>query len=416
MNILLPSVCVASLAMVGLHAQSPPPVSPVELIDLNQARQENVVSMDRETALAILSETLQNSADVQVQATLLNGILLGLEGQRGIDPPPGWGELNSRLLASSDATLRERALQLSQAFGDEQAIRKALSILKDTSADVASRRSAMASLVTQRRMEMLPILEDLIDHQELQVDAIRAFTSIESKRAPKLMLEGYADFDEPTQRAVIETLATRKPYAEALQEALEAGIVPRADLPAYVARTMGEMLGETFTATYGVQPLSEDKEAMIGAYKAMATAGAMAGADASAGRVVYERICMSCHVLYGEGGKVGPELTGSNRADLNYLLLNVLYPNDDIADAYKMVMITTKDGQTLAGSITEEDSQRVVLNMVGQKMIVPKADVKARQMHDISMMPAGLLQSLPEKEVLDFFKYMQTKEQVDLPQ
>ena len=124
---------------------------------------------------------------------------------------------------------------------------------------------------------------------------------------------------------------------------------------------------------------------------------------------------MACHKMYGEGGIVGPDLTGSNRADLNYLLLNIIDPSGDIPDAYKMVTVTTKNGQILAGSVTEEDDQRLVLSMVGQKTTVAKSDIKSRETSDVSMMPEGLLKTLTPDEVLNLFKYMQTKEQVALP-
>tara|TARA_R110002096_G_scaffold26518_3_gene81749 strand:- start:8361 stop:9572 length:1212 start_codon:yes stop_codon:yes gene_type:complete len=387
----------------------------VKLIDLNQARLENIVEMDRDEALEMLVSKIGKSDDPAIQAALLNGILLGLEGRRDVAAPSGWGELKANLQANPDSRVPGHVQKLSQVFGDEQATQRAIATLKDSTADPSARKSALASLLAQRRMELLPILEKLIDEEALRTEAIRGFTTIESPTAPALLLKRFPKYDVETQRTVIETLATRKPYAEALLAALDAKTVPRDAIPAYVARTMSTLLGEKFSSKYGVQPLSEDKEAMIAKYKSMATTETLAKADASAGRVVYQKVCMACHVMYGEGGLVGPELTGSNRADLNYLLLNILYPSDDIADAYKMVLVTTKDGQTLAGSIAEEDGQKVVLNMVGQKTTVSKSDIQSRETSPFSMMPAGLLQTLKPEEVVNLFKYMQTKAQVNLP-
>ena len=119
--------------------------------------------------------------------------------------------------------------------------------------------------------------------------------------------------------------------------------------------------------------------------------------------------------MYGEGGIVGPDLTGSNRGDLNYLLLNIIDPSGDIPDAYKMVTVTTNNGQVLTGSVTKEDDQRLVLSMVGQKTTVAKSDIKSRETSNVSMMPEGLLKTLTPNEVLNLFKYMQTQEQVALP-
>jgi cytochrome c5 len=52
--------------------------------------------------------------------------------------------------------------------------------------------------------------------------------------------------------------------------------------------------------------------------------------------------------------------------------------------------------------------------MIGQKNTIPKSDIKSRTVSDFSMMPAGLLQTLKNDEVVALFKYMQTKQQVPL--
>ena len=70
--------------------------------------------------------------------------------------------------------------------------------------------------------------------------------------------------------------------------------------------------------------------------------------------------------MYGEGGTVGPDLTGSNRANLEYLLSNVLNPNGDVPDAYKMVLVTTRDGRTFSGNVVAETDRQVTLRVVGR--------------------------------------------------
>jgi putative heme-binding domain-containing protein len=119
--------------------------------------------------------------------------------------------------------------------------------------------------------------------------------------------------------------------------------------------------------------------------------------------------------MYGEGGKIGPELTGSNRSDLDYFLLNVLAPSYDVPEGYRMVIITSKDGQVSVGNVIEEDANKVVLNMVGQQSVIAKADVKTRVTSKTSMMPEGLLLALKDHEILDLVKYLRTEKQVPLP-
>lgn len=372
--------------------------------------------LESRDALAVLARALDANPDPAVQKALMEGMLRGLDGQRNVPAPEGWGELSEKIAAGSDQDLIQLARRLNQIFGDEGATLEAIATLRDRGAAIDSRRQALAALRAQRRTELLPVLDKLLEEEALQLDAIRAYSSFEAAQAPTFLLGKYPSLKPASRQAVIETLATRNSYAEALFKALESGAIKRAEIPAYVSRSMGSMLGEKFTKTYGIKELSDDKEALIAEYKKRATAEALAGADASAGRVIYQRVCLACHQMYGEGGIVGPDLTGSNRGNLDYLLLNILDPSGDIPDAYKMVTVKTKAGQVLVGSVTEEDNQRIVLSMVGQQSVVAKTDIVSREISDVSMMPEGLLQTLKPDEVLNLIKYFQTKNQVDLPE
>jgi putative heme-binding domain-containing protein len=120
--------------------------------------------------------------------------------------------------------------------------------------------------------------------------------------------------------------------------------------------------------------------------------------------------------MFGEGGAIGPELTGSNRANLEYLLSNVLSPNAEIQDAYKVVVITTRDGRTFSGNLAAENDRQVTLRLVGRDPIaINKADIQSRETTAASMMPTGLFDALSEREVIDLVGYLRTTEQVKAP-
>lgn len=59
----------------------------------------------------------------------------------------------------------------------------------------------------------------------------------------------------------------------------------------------------------------------------------------------------------GLDGVMGPDLTGSNRTDVNYILMNVLGPEAEIQEDYKMVVISTRDGRTYTGNVIAEDQR-----------------------------------------------------------
>jgi putative heme-binding domain-containing protein len=295
-------------------------------------------------------------------------------------------------------------------------MQQALATVLDTKAQSETRRKALRSLLAQQDKQVALKLESLLDDPAICLDAIRGYASIEIPSAPKTLLSRYANLDEPLQRAVIETLATRKGYAAGLLTAIESGKIAREDIPAHVARSLDVLLGDRFIKVFGeVQDLSADRANLMAKYKAMCSPEAMEKANASRGRAVFAKTCASCHLMYGEGGKIGPDLTGSNRANLDYILLNSVDPSYDVPEGYKMVLIQTVDGRLINGVVAEEDARRVVLKTVEQpQVVIAKEDIEARKISSKSMMPDGQLEQMKPQEMLDLIKYLRTTAQVEI--
>ena len=373
-------------------------------------------AMDEARSLALLVETIEASDDVAVRGRLLKGMLAGLEGRRNVTAPNGWSELSEKLATSRDAAVRRRAMELSQIFGDQAATERALALLKDSSVEASVRKTALRSLLTQQNKEASTLLEKLLDEPQLSLDAIRGYTIVQNDSAARILLERYGRFDPQHKRAVVETLATRQSYATELLEALKKEKVPRSDIPAQVARSLHGILGRSFVEVFGeVRSVGKDREKILARYKKMVTPQAIAGADSSRGRAVFAKTCAACHILYGEGGKVGPDLTGSNRANLDYILLNSVDPSYDVPDAYKTVTVLTVDGRVINGVLAEEDAARVVLKTAEQpRVVIAKEDIEQRKVSPKSMMPDGQLDQMEKHEILDLIKYLRTTEQVEL--
>ena len=117
--------------------------------------------------------------------------------------------------------------------------------------------------------------------------------------------------------------------------------------------------------------------------------------------------------MYGEGGDIGPDLTGSNRANTAYLLGNIIEPSGVIQEDYKLVVLTTRDGRTYSGNVVEENDRQVTMRIVGLDQVkISKSEIQSREVMEKSMMPEGLLNNLSEEEILDLVAYL--KEQKSL--
>jgi putative heme-binding domain-containing protein len=138
----------------------------------------------------------------------------------------------------------------------------------------------------------------------------------------------------------------------------------------------------------------------------------LSDADFERGKELYTALaCASCHRFNGEGGGIGPDITGSgNRYTLRDLLENIITPSAVISDQYGSSTVTRKSGAVIVGRITHEDEKGVHLltNPFAPDTlaIIPTAEIAKREPLGISMMPPGLINACNEKELLDLIAYL----------
>ena len=382
-----------------------------------QGAGKDVLASNDVDSFQLVVTAVGSTTDTSVQAALLKGMLLGLEGRRSVRAPEGWSTLSTTLACSTSASVRQHALALSQIFGDTVAVASALECVQDSTIAAAQRCSTLSLLLDQQNQEASQLLKVLIDEPALTLSAIRGYAIVRNDEAPAVLISRYSKLNAQQQRAVVETLASRKAYAEALLEALKMNQIQPSAVPVQVARTLKNLLGKKFTDVYGALPVvGAEREHLIKKYKKLCKPSAVAAADASRGRAVFQKTCAACHVLYGEGGKVGPEFTGANRANLDYILLNSVYPSLDVPHAYRTVSVLTVDGRVVNGVLAEEDGTKIVLRTPEQpRVVIAKEDIDFRKISPQSMMPDGQLDAMKPQEVIDLVKYLRTTEQVELP-
>jgi putative membrane-bound dehydrogenase-like protein len=125
------------------------------------------------------------------------------------------------------------------------------------------------------------------------------------------------------------------------------------------------------------------------------------------GKELYINRCGACHKLFGEGEDIGPELTGYDRRDVNYFILNTVDPNADIREGYATYTLKTKTGQTIVGRLIERSGQTVKIKpMTGEAITLSMKEVDALEPLPVSLMPERLLDDLSEQQIRDLFQYI----------
>jgi putative membrane-bound dehydrogenase-like protein len=361
--------------------------------------------------------------DVLVQRDVLRGLDEALQGRREMAMPRGWPEISRRLAESSLAEVREKTLTLSVLFGDPQALASLRKTVSDSMAPLAARQNALQALVYKKDRQLVPILYAVLAERGLRGPALRALAAYSEPATPKMILNHYASFSDEEKADAIQTLAARPVYALTLLEAVGQGQVPRRDLSAFTARQLlalnNKEVSDKLAKVWGtIRPARQQKADVrirTSHYKQLLTPDYLKSADRSHGRLLYAQTCASCHRLFGEGGDVGPDLTGSQRTNLDYILENVLDPSAMVASDYQVTILETKDGRVLTGIIKQETDKAVTVQTQNDRVIVPKNEVETRQRSSLSMMPEGLLDKLSDAEVRDLVAYLASPAQVPLP-
>ena len=360
--------------------------------------------------LEILVTSLEKRSDTRL--TLLKGMQAGLEGQFDLTPPGNWEAVYAML--RSDQNVAEVALAVAQQFGGIEAASQFMATLKDKSAPLVARRNALNGLAGQQLEVLVEELPNLLNEPGLRTDAIRAIAAFDRRDLGTMLLQQYDSFNSAEKLEVVQVMASRPTYGWLLTRAIRREEVPKRDVPAYAARQLHRVVGSGFLEVWGpITQISSQKISAIAKYKALLTDQAIGAADASNGRTLFEALCAACHKMYGEGGNLGPDITGSNRTNLDYLLSNILDPSGEIQDDYKMVMVTTRDGRTYAGNIAAESQRTLTLRVVGQDaVVISKSHIQSREQSVLSMMPDGTLEYLTNAEVTDLVAYLMTTKQV----
>lgn len=80
--------------------------------------------------------------------------------------------------------------------------------------------------------------------------------------------------------------------------------------------------------------------------------------------------------MYDESDEIGSDITGSNRADLTYILDNLLDPSPEIPDGCQLHVVTTRDERNLSGMVSNENDRLLELRQaVGASITIDKADI-----------------------------------------
>jgi putative membrane-bound dehydrogenase-like protein len=385
------------------------------------------LSSDDAGRASMLSELTKEPDAAKREATLAM-ILSSARGAGKLTMPPNWretahmvalvvpsGQYNEDMQAI--ARIKSMLTELSALFGDAEALQSFRSQLSSATLDTPIREKALSVLLQSQDTATAKLLQQILVQDapiSLRRKSIQALASLKDPATPQVLGALLPKLSANELPDAVNTLASTKEGSKELLKAVEAKTVPATALSPFLVRQLtafdDKELKALIKSAWGdVNAPKADLGERTKKYRELLTSAALTKGDLAKGKMLFTATCGQCHKLFGEGQNVGPDITGSNRADLNYLLENVLDPNAVIGKAYQLNLFTMKDGRVMSGVIKEESPAAVKIAMMGGvEFTLPQPDIAKREVSKLSTMPEGLFDALKPEQVIDLVKYLQS--------
>lgn len=375
-------------------------------------------------AIGRLVAGLQKADSATAQMTFLNAIRNALTGQRRAAAPAGWDTVAERLLKSNDANVQFAANSLGITFGDAQATKMMRERLSDRKLSVEQRKQALDVLLAADEKSIVDNLLQLVEEpgvsgdNTLRAAAIRGLAQQDDARIGDQLVRTYPQLTSDERRLAIATLCSRNASALKLLAAIKGKQIAASDLTADMARQLeyvaSDEARQLLLEVWGqVRKSSAEKAKSMERYKQMIS-DAGPTPELALGRAVFAKTCQRCHSLYGVGQKLGPDITGSNRSNLDYLLENIVDPSAVMAKEYRQSVVLTDSGQVVTGILRSENDKSVTLQTAEALVTIPKEEIEKQSVSEQSMMPDDQLSQFSPHEVRSLIAYLRGKSQSPL--
>jgi putative membrane-bound dehydrogenase-like protein len=379
------------------------------------------------------------AASNELRLDILDGLFDALRGWRMAPKPDAWDRLTAALAGESnggrpetlgvapadstlDPQLRDRVRELSALFGDGRALDEIQGVALDPEATLASRRAALRALIDNRAPNLQALAQQLFHVPELAGLAARGLALFEDPNLGRSLAVGYWNAAVDQRPEVLAALASRPSFARALLDQVGSGHgqIPRSHLSAFHVRQIRSFqdqdLDRRLADVWGdIRPTDQDARQLVARYQAQLTPDQLAEADLRQGRALFDLACAPCHRLYDSGGAIGPDLTGSGRHNLEYLLEKLVDPSAMVAADYRVSVITLTDGRVLNGIIAEQTTRTLALKTMTETFTIDRRDILEIQETTLSIMPEGLLEAMDPQQARDLIGYIMSPRQVPPP-
>ena len=244
--------------------------------------------------------------------------------------------------------------------------------------------------------------------------AWQAMGRLMGDREIDVMIKEYPESSNTMKAQIRDLLLSRLDGCQKILEAVEISRIPKADFElnqvGRIESLGSSALKEKAIRIWGRVQAATPEERLAEVRRLNNDLRAAEG-DITKGRVLFINNCARCHKLNGEGNTIGPELTGANRTDRQWLLTSLVDPSGVVRKEYQTQILELKDGRVLDVLIISQTGGLLkVIDSKGNESQVVASEVADRRDSPTSLMPDGLYKLFKPQELRDLFAYLQKVE------
>lgn len=360
-----------------------------------------------------------DAKDETTRMDLLRGMRSSL-ARRTVTAPDNWPSLYASINNGSNVKLKSIAVDLARVFGDKQAIAELSNKVLNKESDLKERFAALQTLLKLKNAVTPQTLHRLLaDSNSLRTRALEALAVTNDAETPAALQQWMDEFSPVERQSAASVLVSRNGFVPKLLKAIADGKMQTSDVSAYSLQQLrsyeDKSTQESVARFWPADSTEVSKADEIARYKKLLTDKYLTSGDASKGRKVFVENCSRCHMLFGDGKELGPDLTGSGRANLDYVLSNLITPNALVDQAYRLTTVQMEDGRLLSGFLVRHGEGQIDLRTQDDLLTLPLEQIEAMRTSNLSMMPEGLMRSFSDEQIRDLVVYLRSADQVPLP-
>jgi putative membrane-bound dehydrogenase-like protein len=361
-------------------------------------------------------------ADKELVTNVLDGLVAGWP--EGAATAPNLSDAQKAQFGEIAGALspdqRDRLLVLAGRWGRQdlfagqmtEVIKTVKATLAGQDADAAERVDAAKRLI--RLVDDAASVDEVLKQVTPQTGAelarglVGAISESKITDAGDKLIAKWGDLSPAARKAAVSVMMRRTPWTVSMLRGIEAKKLLRGDLAPSDWQTLQihkerqiASLAKKLDANQMDPNRAKVLEAML---PALANPG-----DSKAGHALYTARCAQCHIFNGQGGKVGPELSGIGARDPKETLADIVDPNRSVEANYRLWTIDTKEGDSYSGRLDVETQTTVeVLDAVGERHVIQRKEIATMNASNLSIMPAGLIDDLKPADVAALMEYLKT--------